>query len=333
MDPKTARIIAVELWKAGLFQAEIALQLNKSVPWVKKWIRRDREDQSMDDLPRSGRPVKLTMEVKEHTAQLLSDKSVGSVRKAKRKLEDEGIEISERSIRRAAHQMGKKFKKRKKKPALTALQKEKRLRFATTEAKKGTQKMKERYVFYDESLFEAFVAPAGQWVDADADPEPRPRVSHPPQIMVAGAICWWGKSALVRVGEGQRINADAYVDILEHGIIPDIEEVCGRNPWTLVQDNAPPHRAKKTQKWLEEAKVETLQGWPPNSPDLNIIETIWGTMKNHVARKEPKTKQNLWQVTQEAWDSISLDTIRLLLSGWGARLSAVRKTAGDVTKF
>ena len=105
---------------------------------------------------------------------------------------------------------------------------------------------------------------------------------------------------MVRVGAGQRINADAYTDILEHGIIPDIQEVCGSKPWTFVHDNATPHRAKKTQRWLEEAKVEVLEGWPPNSPDLNIIETIWGMMKDEVARKEPKTKEDLWQAAQEA---------------------------------
>ena len=114
MDNVTARKTAVELRKAGLLEGEIASQLGKSLPWVQKWLRREREGENLEDRPRSGRPTKLTKEVKKKIVKLLENKNVGSVRKVKRKLEDSGVSLSRKTISKGAHEMGKKYKKRKK---------------------------------------------------------------------------------------------------------------------------------------------------------------------------------------------------------------------------
>ncbi len=44
------------------------------------------------------------------------------------------------------------------------------------------------------------------------------------------------------------------------------------------QDLAPAHTAKITKSWLNDHGVGVLD-WPPNSPDLNPIEDIWGIVK------------------------------------------------------
>jgi len=165
MDNVTARKTAVELRKTGLLEQEIATQLGKSLGWVKKWLRREREGETLEDRKRSGRPTKLTKKVKKKIVKLLENKQIGSVRKVKRKLEDMDLSLSRPTIAKGAHEMGKKYKKRKKKPLLTDLQKKKRLKFARVEIKKGPQKLCKQYVFYDESVFEGFTTSRGQWVD------------------------------------------------------------------------------------------------------------------------------------------------------------------------
>ena len=236
MDNVTARKTAVELRKTGLLEQEIATQLGKSLGWVKKWLRREREGETLEDRKRSGRPTKLTKKVKKKIVKLLENKQIGSVRKVKRKLEDMDLSLSRPTIAKGAHEMGKKYKKRKKKPFLTDLQKKKRLKFARVEGKKGPQKLCKQYVFYDESVFEGFTTSRGQWVDEDDEPEPMPKVAHPPQVMVAAAVCWWGKSSLVRIDAGVKINSTVYINVMEDDIIPEIRELYNGKRWTFVHD-------------------------------------------------------------------------------------------------
>jgi len=59
------------------------------------------------------------------------------------------------------------------------------------------------------------------------------------------------------------------------------------------QDNATPHVAKRTRVWFENAMGEhgfMLMEWPPNSPDMNPIEHLWGHLKLKLHRQYPDTK-------------------------------------------
>ena len=43
----------------------------------------------------------------------------------------------------------------------------------------------------------------------------------------------------------------------------------------LQQDNAPAHNSILSKTWFSENGLEILENWPPNSPDINIIENVW----------------------------------------------------------
>ena len=60
----------------------------------------------------------------------------------------------------------------------------------------------------------------------------------------------------------RKINAHKYQEILERHLKPKNK--------TLLQDRAPPHRAKSTVNYLTDRKIKHIF-LPPSSPDLNPI--------------------------------------------------------------
>ena len=98
--------------------------------------------------------------------------------------------------------------------------------------------------------------------------------------------------------------------------MPEAKELCGNNGWTFMNDGA---RAKKTKQWLEEQKVTPQSQLASKQPDLNVMETIWGIVKQEIQRREPKPADEIWQVAKETWDDIPLRVLKRQVSGWGRR--------------
>jgi len=67
----------------------------------------------------------------------------------------------------------------------------------------------------------------------------------------------------------------------------------------LMHDGAPCHRSLSTQLYLEKKKICYICDWPPQSPDLNIIENIWSILKKNVAKRFTGTIEKLWKVAKE----------------------------------
>ena len=62
----------------------------------------------------------------------------------------------------------------------------------------------------------------------------------------------------------------------------------------LPQDNAPVHKLAETQTWFFQISVDILENWPPNLPDLNIIEPLWSkqSCKESLDKKSVKLDKN-----------------------------------------
>ena len=62
--------------------------------------------------------------------------------------------------------------------------------------------------------------------------------------------------------------------------------------------------AKDIKNYLqrkEERGVLEVMVWPPQSPDLNIIESVWDYVKREKHLRLPKSTEELWLVPQDGW--------------------------------
>ena len=107
-----------------------------------------------------------------------------------------------------------------------------------------------------------------------------------------------------------------------------------RTVGTLQEDNAPCHVSVRTTQWKRDNHIPTLP-WPPQSPDLNIIENVWRTLKIQLKTRvnDIKTKQDLKDAVQDIWYKLPLHYIQSLFQSIPTRLRAIMRGKGQLTKY
>ena len=90
-------------------------------------------------------------------------------------------------------------------------------------------------------------------------------------VMIWGCISWNGTGKL-HICE-KKVNADYYMTILQNNLPPSIKKLKLTKDFQFLQDNAPPHKAGKTQLYLKNMKYHVISH-PAQSPDLNPIEHV-----------------------------------------------------------
>ncbi len=128
------------------------------------------------------------------------------------------------------------------------------------------------------------------------------------------------------------INAEKYIEILEHNMLPSRRHLFQGRPCIFQQDNAKPHSAHITKSWLRRKRVRVLD-WPACSPDLSPIENVWRILKRKMRQRRPRTVAHLKTCLQEEWDKITPETLHHLVSSVPKRLLSVVKRNGNITKW
>ncbi len=99
---------------------------------------------------------------------------------------------------------------------------------------------------------------------------------------------------------------------------------------------APCHEAQIISDWFLEHNNEfTLLKWPPQSPDLNLIEHLWDVVEReiHIMDVQPTNLQQLCDAIMSIWTKISEECFQHLVESMPRRIKAVLKAKWGPTRY
>ena len=97
------------------------------------------------------------------------------------------------------------------------------------------------------------------------------------------------------------------------------------------QDSAPAHRARETIKLLQREMPAFISPdlWPPNSPDLNLVNyQICGVIQDRIYQKKVKGVNDLKERLVEVWAGLQQNVIDDAIDQWRRRPRACVRARG-----
>uniref|UniRef100_A0A914DG88 Tc1-like transposase DDE domain-containing protein n=1 Tax=Acrobeloides nanus TaxID=290746 RepID=A0A914DG88_9BILA len=169
---------------------------------------------------------------------------------------------------------------------------------------------------------------------AESAPNPEERdvvwTQKPKSVMVWAAVCATGKSPLVFIPQGVKINQQAYREMLYEHFLPWAREHFGED-WAFQQDSAPAHFARDTQAMLAEECPDfiTNDQWPPSSPDLNPLDyLVWSILESKACAKPHNSIDSLKEALLKAWDEIIVEMLEKIVDDFPKRLEKCIQAQG-----
>ena len=147
----------------------------------------------------------------------------------------------------------------------------------------------------------------------------------PQGFMVSGGVSAKGVGKLIFVVG--TMNTFAYSKALDF-----YKEDISRLDETLLfqQDNAPPHVSSSSIEKVN--TMNPLPYWPPNSPDISPIETIWAILEEQLdkVRSTIKTLDDLKEKLLFFWNRIPVSLCRSLCLRFNTLIKELHKNNGGV---
>lgn len=318
------RIQVVNLMNNGCTQSNTARQLNLGQPTVRKIWLRYLETGSTENKPKSGRPRKITEKERRRLSYLCKVDPFKTPKQLINEI-DFSQSVSLWTVRRELNRCGLLARSAAKKPLLSKVNIKKRLDFCRSYAQFSKEQWR-NVIFSDESQFKMFSTrrtivrrPVGtrfcnRYVTKTVK-------YGGVSILVWGAIRGDGSRILLRCPH--KLDSLEYQSILNQGLL----NICGSHN-TFMQDGAPCHKSRSTLQYLDNNGICLLSDWPPQSPDINIIENLWSIIKYKVSKYYTKSAEDLWNVIQKEWLEIDNTTLFKLYDSIPHRLKQICANKG-----
>jgi hypothetical protein len=105
------------------------------------------------------------------------------------------------------------------------------------------------------------------------------------------------------------LHSESYITLgVNSGVIENMNRIYGKMAWVFQDDGASAHRAKKTMEVLASfcSTLSSTLHWHAHSSDLNVIEYIWGILKQRMNVAIYETEDDLWFEAVRVWDEIAI---------------------------
>lgn len=347
LKKRCMREAAVKLVESGMSikAAALASQVHRSS--VQRWVNLKRSGKSLNRKPGSGGIAKLS------AAQIKLIKSISkqtqfrSAQRAAREFKRvTGIKICKTTAYRALISGGDRFWLTKKQPRLSDLHKQRRIDFSNTEAYRDWDLV----MFTDSKYFQLHSNSKRHGVYGK-----QPAISETPKfgpsLHIYMGVTRRGLTELKVVSGGstknktyQNRNSIFYKGVsaaeYQAEVLPMFQREGERLfsdrrrniSWVLQQDGAPSHTASESRRLAQStAPGGMLPNWPPNSPDLSLIENVWGIMAQELTfLPPPENVKELLDALNKIRAAIKPQVLVNMFDGMSARLDKCIALGGAI---
>jgi len=289
-------------------------------------LKRYDETSTHEARPKSGRP-RLSTEREDRVLvrNSLNNRKL-SIPQLRQAWQTSGIAASKSTVRRRLQSVGLGGHVAAKKPLLTAQHRQKRLLLTMLIGHGWTGQVFYRQMRADLPCSRMMT----ECLSVDDNMSVFTRTVGGGGIMMWGAMSYRVTGILKKVS--RILDAKGYIKILEDAAVPSAHLLGYGDLFWYQDDGAPCHRAKIVSAWKEENGFRCHQG-PPQSPDLNPIETLWGDIKRALRSCRSRNFGELEANVMAAWRDIPATRSQELLRQMPARIKDVISAKGGHTKW
>jgi transposase len=331
---KKARIVHDKA--AGMTSTELAKRYHLDRSTISRIYRRYHKSEDYYNIKyKTGRPPKFTTLDARQAVRMLANTNAHDVVDLQKKYFPD---IHPDTIRKRLGAYGLKAYVRRKKPLLTKAHISKRLEWAKAHAHWTVEDWM-TVIWSDESKFNLVGSDGRSWCWRRPGEEFDSRFTKKVVKHGGGNVMVWGCLTAEGVGRICRIegnmNAILYTEILDDELLGTFRDLkIKKKDIYFQQDNDPKHTSNLATDWFQKKKVDKLD-WPPNSPDMNIIENLWDYLDRKVRLRSPlpRNRDQMWDALVEEWGNIEIDYIKKLYESMPRRVEALLLAKGGHTKY
>jgi len=287
-----------------------------------------------------GRKEKLSeRDIRHMVLQVKRNRKISIDEHSRKSFEEIGTKVSVPTVRRVLRNEGFYSRVATRKPRLSKSQIRKRIEFCD-----GLNELTDDglrfWIFSDETRINISESDGRVRVLRRSGEELLPDCIVTTEKFGGGSVSFWGciggGNPGVIVQYDTPMTSEKYCQILEENMDEALTNMFGDSDvsFELYQDGASWHTSKKSRVFFEDNEWSVITG-PPNSPDLNIIENVWGYLKKKLAMYRSKAGSlcELASRFKFEFENLPKTYLETLTRSFFDRAAAVLKNRGRQTKY